>query len=50
MGVERIFPGRGQQWIYPGVAKNIFAARAKMVKFYFIHSKLGKQPFLLKIQ
>jgi len=34
---------------FPGVAKKIFAGGLKLAKFHFNHSKLRKQPFLLKI-
>jgi len=43
MGVGRIFPGRAI-----GSFSKIFLGGPKVAKFVFSHSKLRKQPFLLK--
>jgi len=49
MDVGRIFFREGPIGDYPGVAKKILAGRAKVAKLHLNHSKLRKQPFLLKI-
>jgi len=40
---------RGATGSFPEVAKNISQGMPKMVKLRFSFSKLGKQPFLLKM-
>jgi len=43
------FQGGAKRSFFSGAAKKIFAGEAKVAKFHFNHSKLRKQPYLLKI-
>jgi len=46
---ERFLPGEANGEFFQGSQKRFFQGGPKVVELHFAHSKLRKQPFLLKL-